>query len=190
MNLTIAAFGSTMGLNWDDYVDESGNYVPFRYYIYRGTSPTNMALYDSVSGSFNSYNDVNITTVFYYIIGVKKTGGCNTAKSDFVSYSNRKDNIGLIGVNEVLYGTINISPNPFIERTVLTIPNYYNSNKNAHIEITDITGKVVRIIELPDNQTSKITNYQISIEREDLRSGVYFVELKSDKIYRGKLIIE
>jgi len=182
MNLTIAAFGSTMGLNWDDYVDESGNYVPFRYYIYRGTSPNNMTLHDSVSGSFNSYNDINVFSVYYYIIGVKKTGGCNTTKSDFISFSNKKDNHEFIGINEVLYGTITVSPNPFSEFTTISIPNTQIICNNAEIIITDVTGKVVRIVKLTNNQTV--------IERGVLKAGVYFVKMRGYRLYRGKLIIE
>ncbi len=211
MNLTIAAFGSTMGLNWDDYVDESGVYVPFRYYIYRGTSPTNMTIIDSVSGSFNSYNDVNVFNVYYYLIGVKKTGGCNITRSaDFMSYSNKKDNIEFIGINEVSYGTIKVSPNPFSDFTTITIPNFNQSFAKSQLLVTDVTGKVVRMITNPfrhceggtteaisssqnqiaSNPAGSRNDAQIVIERGNLKPGVYFIEIKSDRTYRGKLVVE
>ncbi|MFH2095240.1 MAG: immunoglobulin domain-containing protein [Bacteroidota bacterium] len=60
INLVIAAFGSTMGLSWDYYEVEDGSFVPDKYYIYRGTTPSNLQLLDSISGSFNTYNDVNV----------------------------------------------------------------------------------------------------------------------------------
>lgn len=183
MNLTLSGLGSTMNLNWDDYIDESGSYVPFRYYIYRGTSPTNMTIHDSISGSFNYYNDLNVFSVYYYIIGVKKAVSCNTSKtSDFISFSNKKDNSAFIGITEVLYGTITVCPNPFSEFTTISIPNTQIIGNNAEIIITDITGKVVRI--------DKLTNYQTLIERGKLNAGVYFVEMRGNKLYRGKLIIE
>ena len=206
INLTIAAFGSTMGLNWDDYIDESGTYTPFRYYIYRGISPSSMVLHDSVSGSFNSYNDLNVFNVYYYKIGVKKTGGCNTTKSDFISFSNKKDNTPFIGINEVLCGAIKVSPNPFSEQTTIEIPNFKNSN--TQITISDITGKIVRTItnlnrhaelvsvspkspqQIATNLSGSRNDLQIVIERGNLKPGVYFIELRGDRVYRGKLIVE
>ncbi|MBU0489320.1 MAG: T9SS type A sorting domain-containing protein, partial [Bacteroidetes bacterium] len=181
MNLTIAAFGSTMGLNWDDYIDESGSFVPAKYYIYRGSAPDNMSLLDSISGSFNSYNDLNVFSVYYYIIGVKKNPPCNVNGSAY-SYSNQNDNSTFVGINTPTYGTITVSPNPFNESTIISIPNYQITNNNAEIKISDVTGKVVR--------TVKFTNNQTVIERGDLKVGIYFVELRGERIYRGKLIVE
>jgi hypothetical protein len=194
MNLTIAAFGSTMGLNWDDYVDESGQFVASKYFIYRGTSPSTMALYDSVSGSFTSYNDINIFNLYYYMIGVKKLGGCDNTKSDLVSYSNKKDNsfIG-IGDNLLNAGTIIISPNPMSNYTTLSIPNLQSAINPLAIKIIDITGKVVRVIyerELENIKINSSSNLQIQIERGDLVPGIYFVELKVDRVYRGKFVVE
>ena len=195
MNLTIAAFGSTMGLNWDDYVDESGNYAPFRYYIYRGTSPSTMALHDSVSGSFNSYNDINVFSVYYYMIGVKKSPPCNVNGSEY-SYSNQKDNSTLLGINTPTYGTITVSPNPFSEHTTITIPNFELQTSNSKLVLTDVTGKTVRTItnpQTPGNRSHLASGYndaQFVIERGNLKPGIYFVELRGDRVYRGKLIIE
>ncbi len=206
MNLVISSFGNTMGLMWDDYVDESGLYSPFRYYIYRGTSPSNMSLLDSVSGSFNSYNDVNVFNVYYYIIGVKKLGGCNTTKSNIVSYSNKKDNSTLLGINSATYSTITVSPNPFTESTTITIPNSLITN--YELKIIDITGKTVRTItnlnrhaelvsaspkspqQIATNLSGSRNDLQIVIERGNLKPGVYFIELRGDRVYRGKLIVE
>jgi len=195
MNLTIAAFGSTMGLNWDDYVDESGNYAPFRYYIYRGTSPSTMALHDSVSGSFNSYNDINVFSVYYYMIGVKKSPPCNVNGSEY-SYSNQKDNSTLLGINTPTYGTILVNPNPFSEYTAITIPNFELQTSNSKLVLTDVTGKTVRTItnpQTPCNRSHLASGYndaQFVIERGNLKPGIYFVELRGDRVYRGKLIVQ
>lgn len=184
VNLTIAAFGSTMGLNWDDYVDESGNYVPFRYYIYRGTSPINMTLHDSVSGSFNSYNDNNVYTVYYYMIGVKKSPPCNVTDSE-MSFSNKKDNSNFIGdveYNGYNLEALSIYPNPFKEST--TIKFYNPDNKTFLLTLTDSKGRVIR-------KTENVTGKEIIIERKDLKVGMYFMELKGEnKTYRGKIMIE
>ncbi|PKP22994.1 MAG: hypothetical protein CVU05_01455 [Bacteroidetes bacterium HGW-Bacteroidetes-21] len=199
MNLTIAAFGSTMGLSWTSYSDESGNFVPSLYYIYRGTSPTNMTFLASIPGTQTSYNDNNVFSVYYYIVGVMKTGGCNTGKSDMISFSNKKDNTDFIGIedNRFSAGTITISPNPMTTSATLEIPNWDIANgqwlkANSQLKIMDITGKVVRSEPLTSHLSgsSPDETAQINILRGDLKPGIYFVELKADRIYRGKLIVE
>ncbi len=191
MNLTIAANGNTMGLNWSHYIDESGTFVPSLYYIYRGTSPSNMQILASVPGTVNSYNDVNIFDVYYYMVGVEKASGCNTAKTPTYSYSNKKDNSSLVGINStsLLTGTILITPNPMTNTTTLTIPNFNNSNTSEPLQITDITGKVVLCISLSHMQIDS-NKAHLVIERGNLKSGIYFVELNAEKKYWGKLIIE
>ena len=47
------------------------------------------------------------------------------------------------------------------------------------LTITDISGKVTRII---DN----VTNSMIELERDNLSRGFYLIELRGDKIYQGK----
>ena len=202
MNLVISSFGSTMGLSWTAYEDESGLYHPGKYYIYRGTQPDNMQLLDSISASFISYNDNNVFDLYYYIIGVLKPGGCNVNKSTDISYSNKRDNSTFVGIynSEITQGTIIISPNPMSTSATLTIPNFEIRNPKSEkagsdfvLRISDLTGKVVRNIlidELLNLQITPSLNLQIKIERGDLKPGIYFVELKADRIFRGKLIVE
>ena len=219
MNLTIAANGSTMGLNWSHYIDNSGNFVPPLYYIYRGTNPSNMTLLTTVPGTVNSYNDVNIFDVYYYIVGVEKTDGCDPAKIPVYSFSNKKDNSSLVGINDIKTscGTILIFPNPVTTSATLTIPNFgfriskseTGTSSDFVLRISDLTGKVVRIVPINELNNHQITpssnlqieqssnhqikqssNHQIKIERGNLKPGVYFVELKADRIYRGKLVVE
>jgi hypothetical protein len=212
VNLVIGSAGSTMGLLWDDYVDESGNFTPYRYYIYRGTSPVNLTLYDSVPGTLNSYNDVNVFDVYYYMIGVKKAGGCNTSGIDeYIAYSNKKDNATLVNIssNEYATGTILISPNPMTDFATLTIPNLQSaisnpqsSNPQSAIKIIDVTGKVVRTEPLtPMLSGSSLSEYEasrsipdeparIKLLRGNLKPGIYFVELQTNRLYRAKLIVE
>lgn len=186
INLTIATFGSTMGLNWNDYIDESGVYVPTNYYIYRGDTASNMQLIDSVPGGTNSYNDNNVYVTYYYMVGVKKINGCNigTKANSSISFSNKKQNS--VGINDNYYNYISdIYPNPFSESTTITTPNISLSS-NIELSIIDVTGKVIRTIKYSE----KPLNNQIRIERGNLTPGVYLVELIADRTYRGKLIVE
>lgn len=177
MNLTIAAFGSTMGLNWDSYVDESGDYTPAKYYIYRGSSPTNMTLLDSISGSFNSYNDANVFDVYYYIIGVKKDPPCDIYGNGN-SFSNIKDNSTLVGIIEHSsnnHEALSIFPNPANDML------YFKSETTSPytVSIYDITGKLII--------------QQTSPEKIDVSkwpAGVYCYKIKDKENYNcGRLII-
>lgn len=192
VNLTIAASGTTMGLNWDDYVDESGSFVPFRYYIYKGLSADNLFLFDSVSGSFNSYNDVNVTDLYYYMIGVKKNSGCNLSRSTpLLAYSNKKNNSAFVNVPLLkdLSANLSISPNPMQERTTLHIQGVVAENLKSDLSLLDLSGKLVRTIER--SQFKMVSNgLEIEIERANLPQGIYIVELKGDYLYRGKLVVE
>lgn len=185
MNLTIAAFGNTMGLTWTHYIDESGSFTPLNYYIYRGTTPTNMQLLDSVPGTITSYNDNNVFVVYYYIIGVKSANACITAKSETISFSNKKDNSSFIGAVEYNGSgseALSIFPNPINENT--TVKFFNPVNEVFRMKITDPKGRVIR-------QSENITGNEIKIERKDLKSGVYFIEIKSaNRTFRGKIIVE
>ncbi len=185
MNLTIAAFGNTMGLTWTQYVDESGSFVPLNYYIYRGTTPTNMQLWDSVPGTITSYNDNNVFVVYYYIIGVKSASACNTAKNETISFSNKKDNSSFIGAVEFNGSdpeALKIYPNPINENT--TVKFFNPANDVFRMKLTDSKGRVIR-------QYENLTGNEIKIEKKDLKSGVYFIELTGEsKTYRGKVIVE
>lgn len=182
MNLIVSVFGSTMGLVWTEYETEDGSYIPDLYYIYKGPTPQTMSLLTTVSGSQNTYNDPNVFNFQYYLIGVSRD--CNTNQA----FSNKRDN-GLVGINTAsLTGTIFIAPNPMANTTTLTIPNF-NTKTTEPLQIMDITGKVVKIINI-SNVKFDNNKAEIVIERGDLKPGVYFVELKTDRTYRGKLIIE
>ncbi|MBI5220015.1 MAG: T9SS type A sorting domain-containing protein [Bacteroidia bacterium] len=182
MNLTVAVNGATMGLNWDDYVDESGQFIPGKFYIYRGTATDNLSLYDSISASFHSYNDYNVFSSYYYMIGVKKPGGCNMSKSiSDMTYSNKKQNFqnGIDEISNEYY--LKIYPNPFDKSTTV---NFENKKQNKYtITISDLTGKVTRLYK-------NITTDKLEIEKRDLKNGIYFIDITGDKIIRGKLIIE
>ena len=182
MNLVISVFGSTMGLVWTEYETEDGSYIPDQYYIYKGTTPQTMTLLTTVTGSQNTYNDVNVFDLQYYMIGAHRN--CNTDPA----YSNKRDN-GLVGINETsLIGTILIAPNPMLNTATLTIPNF-NTRIAEPLQIMDITGKVVKSISTSSDKFDN-NKTEIVIKKGELKPGVYFVELKADHTYRGKLIIE
>ncbi|MBU1721070.1 MAG: T9SS type A sorting domain-containing protein, partial [Bacteroidetes bacterium] len=182
MNLTIASFGSTMGLNWDTYVDESGQFVPSKYFIYRGSQPDEMALLDSVSGSFTSYNDVNIFDIYYYMIGVEKPNPCNANPlyPAEKSYSNNKRNFPEGYSDNIFVKNISIYPNPFTSQTTIS---FGKPITDYRILITDPTGKVV----FEDKNAS---GNKYVLQRGDLESGMYLLEITNEELrITRKLVI-
>jgi hypothetical protein len=181
MNLVVSVFGSTMGLSWSSYIDESGTFIPAMFYIFRGNQANNLQLYDSISSSFTSYNDNNITTQYYYAVAVKKSPACIGSKSNAsYSFSNIRDN-GLNGVGELsVNDQMSIFPNPFDNTTTIEFPNADNSEYS--MTVTDIMGKIV--------MEDKISSGSIFLNRNALESGMYFIELKGEKDFIGKLFIE
>jgi hypothetical protein len=79
---------------------------------------------------------------------------------------------------------VKIYPNPFIEYTIVSIGKAIELN-GTEIRVFDILGKEVMKI-------SNIHSYEIRIDRDDLRDGMYFYKLINNghEINTGKLIIE
>ncbi len=78
-------------------------------------------------------------------------------------------------------GNLKIYPNPFNNKTIIE---FYNpSNYPFRLILTDLSGKIVRMV---DNVTDSLCE----LDREGLSKGFYFIELQGEKIYRGKVLIE
>ena len=76
---------------------------------------------------------------------------------------------------------IKIYPNPLTNIATLEFPN--PENKIFTLILTDINGKRIRFVE-------NITDGKITIEKRNLRRGIYFIELKGNKTFRSKLLVE
>ncbi|MBI5219261.1 MAG: T9SS type A sorting domain-containing protein [Bacteroidia bacterium] len=188
--LTLGMVGPTISLDWGFYEDESNDFIPSQYLIYRGTDPDNFIKYDSVPGSQHYFNDENIFQIYYYKVGIEKPGGCSSgSKTNYtLSFSNKKDNAAFVGINtsSKLSDNIPIFPNPFTETTIIYIPvtsTLRQTQGSVTVCITDISGKIV--LEKED-----ITGSTYELKRGTLKSGVYFIEITGDKISRGKLIVQ
>jgi len=184
VNLIIGNSGSTMGLLWDDYVDESGGFIPYRYYIYKGTSPDNLQLFDSVPGTLNSYNDVNVYDVYYYMIGVKKLSGCGTSsRSALVAFSNKKDNSAIVNTltKSIEKNTFTVSPNPFSGSALVEWPSSFWVSEWT---VYDLAGHVVIKGLHQTNQNHFV------LDLSGIKAGMYFLELNHPNLIRTKLVLE
>ena len=76
---------------------------------------------------------------------------------------------------------ITIYPNPFNESTTILFSNPESDVFNLYI--TDLSGKLCRIV-------NDINTSEYVLERKNLEKGIYFIELRGPRTYRGKIIIE
>ena len=76
-------------------------------------------------------------------------------------------------INYIVY------PNPFSDYTTIR---FLNANPVQHIDLIDVNGRIVRII---DN----INRSSVTIHRENLTPGIYFIRIHSDDIYVKKVFI-
>gem|GEM_PF-568180 len=201
MFLFISASNNNMMLNWTEYYDESGMFIPTKYYIYRGTQPDNMVYLDTVNGFYANYVDSNIFSSYYYMVGTVKYPSC-PGFSD-TSYSNYVSNNVLVGINHAVEysGKLEIYPNPMTTSATLTIPNLEIRNQKSEkggssffeFRISDLTGRAVKSFsnkELMDIQINSSSGLKIQIERGELKPGIYFAEIITDRLYRVKFIVE
>lgn len=72
-----------------------------------------------------------------------------------------------------------VYPNPFSEFTTIRLTDVVQIQ---HVEIIDISGKVISTIE-------NINNNYVTIHRENLPGGIYFIRIHADGTYVTKVII-
>lgn len=84
--------------------------------------------------------------------------------------------------NELTEIKVTVQPNPFSDNTTLRFQN--DSNEQHRLELTDMSGKQVRLIE-------NIDGNEITINRNNLPQGIYMYRLTGEeKIASGKLVVQ
>jgi len=165
-------------LSWTFYEDESGVFIPDYYYIYRGTQPDNIALYDSVSAAFQDFTDEDAQAQHYYFVSVEKPNACvseSSAKTTGGPYSQSISNIddyespSAIEETNTSIEKISVYPNP--AHNQLTISNEQLVIES--IEITDITGK--KLLNVIASEAKQSFNIDIA----NLENGVYLIKIKT-----------
>jgi hypothetical protein len=176
-------------LDWDRYVGfDYGTYE-----IFRSDTTINFLSIDAMSSSTSTWSDPapGTATKFYRVAALRpepcyptETTGKKAEHGPFShSMSNIEDNRfdAASYVNDILTYTLNVYPNPFNETTILTFNN--PAGLSYTLYIMDLSGKTVRIV-------NDITTSKYVLERENLKEGFYFLELRGPKTYRGKIVVE
>ena len=177
------------------YIDEN-NQVGKLIGRFMTTDPdTNDAFtYTLVSGdgdddnlSFTLLSDLLIAADYFdyetknqYSIRIRSTDKAgNIIEGIFVIYIN--DLAEPTGMNFPTNQQIVVYPNPMRDVATLVFPN--PEGRKYTLIIMNLAGKVVQRIE-------DITTSSLQINRGDLEKGYYLIELKGNRVFRGKMIIE
>jgi|GEM_PF-1136573 len=195
MNLSILSGRGTTNVTllFNKYIDESSNYIPEYYYIYRGLDSNNLTKYDSISGLIGSnpvnYNFTNAQLNEYYQVIIRKNCAPATLKASSGPFSQSLSNLEDNRLQTSITGDLaerlglNIFPNPYNEQTTIS----YSLTETApvKIEVSNIIGvKVATLV----NTTQEAGAYNIKFSAE--KAGVYTVKVTIDKESIIKRIVQ
>ena len=185
--------GPASGGTWEagvfDYWDLAQNYIDLNGYVSYWNDEAKVPwIYNPNTQKMISYDNSQSMEIKVNYIKSMDLGG-----TMFWEFSGDRYGVLLNTVYETINSTtstienqnnwneLSIYPNPLNTSATITYPN--SENKVYNLTLTNINGKTVRKI-------NHITDNKIVIEKGSLPSGIYFIELKGDKIHRGKIIVE
>lgn len=193
MHLTVnLGTGYQHNLIWENYEG-----FPFgKYYIYRGNTPGNMLLIDSIQSTITTYTDtMSIPADVYYRITIKKQLSCTISgdmKDQTETYNTSVSNMEeyqILGVNDNAATSFGLSayPNPFSNSTniIYTLP------EKAHVNLVvlNILGEIVKKY-VDESQDAGNYNYSFSAKQLGYASGMYYLKLDVNSIVTVKKLIE
>ncbi len=178
-----------VNLSWNHY---EGFDVDW-YFIFRGKSLTSFDVYDSVqydptTTEKTDYNPLSPPDTSYYRIGVKapKTFYTDVKKAGSGPYSyslsNVEDNRAAMTRMRLLqYEGLKIYPNPMQHSATIR---FANPGGEAHsLYLRDMSGRTVRVID-------HIRSSEYILQKKELAAGLYFIELRGTKVFRGTVVIK
>jgi len=157
--------GNTWNLIWEAYE----GFTVSTYNVYRGSTPNNLQLIGTSSGSNTHYNDVTAPSGYlYYQVEVVSPNFCNPSKS----YNSSRSNIATNnpnGINESnnALNLFSIYPNPATDKLEISV------SQKSEIKILNAEGQILKSIKANDDPAS--------IDISGFASGVYFVKVKTEK---------
>lgn len=185
-----------INLNWQPYLVNGEEYIFRSIVIFRGTDSTKLSAIDTISAGIGSttYTDENppLNVNVYYRIAGEKEIPCNpynievkkASKGPFIhSLSNLEDNrLHSTAVSRInSESLLKIYPNPMI--TSSRIEWNSQNDQDCMVTIYDLRAKIVRSIPVKAN-----TGF-IILEKGDLESGCYIVEIKGSNTSYGRLLV-
>lgn len=199
MLMTIDTVGG-ITIDWNDYV----GLIYTEFYIHRGPDPLTLDsviyIIDTITNDMattNSWTDPmppTGDTTLYYMISIKLptivdilNNGKKSSSGPFSrSLSNIEDNRQQsTGIKENnVSNMLSIYPNPFSDQA--TINYQINTTSDVRLDVINLLGqKVLGIVD--QKQSSGIYNYEIN--KNQLESGIYFINLWVDNVPSTQKII-
>jgi hypothetical protein len=161
------------------------------YRVYRGRDPQNLVLIDSVNPSISVYEDFNKlnSDAFYQIEAI---GTESVSESDQLFQSRIKvssnyikslSNIVLNTYDSVLSpfenANLRIFPNPLVISSLISFP--FDPSQHFFLCIYDLLGNEV--------YKKNIDMGEFILQRGDLKSGIYILQINGKKIIQQKLMV-
>lgn len=174
MHLSInKGIGNTWNLIWGAYE----GFTVATYNVYRGSTPDDLVLIGTSSGSNTQYSDINAPSGdVYYQVEVVSPNSCNPSKSYNTSRSNISTNKAS-GLNENMYPKVLFSLYPNPSSAMITLTVNINVTDGYTLNIYNMAGTLVR--------TEKFFQAQQVVNLDFLNNGIYIAEVQS-KGYSGK----
>ena len=151
------------------------------YHLVSGTGDDDNAMFMVLGDMLMAAFKFDYETKDQYTVRVRSTdlGSNHIEKSFIVNIVDVAE--PAVGLDAVDAGSVKAYPNPFRQSTTIRFHN--PARESYRLVLTDLSGKVCRIME-------DITTSHYVLKRENLRKGLYFLELRGSETYRGKLLIE
>ena len=127
----------------DPYWDESGIYIPSKYYILIDSlNNGSLHIIDSIDAVFNSYTVVSPFTGATYVVGVAFPWACGGSKTSFsqMSFSNKSDVVTGIHANATQEVSVSIFPNP--STGIFTV----QGDGVLKVDVSDLLGRIILTI--------------------------------------------
>ncbi|MEL7020541.1 MAG: T9SS type A sorting domain-containing protein [Bacteroidota bacterium] len=153
--------------NGSSDTNESVGFVSFKV-AQQADNPPN-AMIENRAAVYLGYDAQRLTNIVLHTVGEEDL-------TEYVEISTSTSEVFVPGV------AVNIYPNPFVESATIELEGI--SIHNGTFEILDITGRVVR--------TQRFSGNQVTVQRADLTSGLYFYQLSGDgrRINNGKIFVQ
>lgn len=187
LHLTVnLGINQTVNLIWDKYE----GFPYYSYYVYRHIDTGGWQILDTLPSTVWTYVDNPGTSgKFTYVVTVAKSDSCFSTSIDKAlggPYSHSISNLDETSIPiaiakiwaEPSFG-IFIYPNPANDKINLEFDN--ENNKVYILKILNVTGQEVLL-------QDEIKTDKIIIDTKNLKHGYYILELKGEKIFRGKFV--
>lgn len=177
-----------INLSWNGYT----GYEFTNFKIYRGTTYSSMQEFRLVPNFNQSATDTDpLSGTSYYQIGAERDPPCNPSgarKSETEMYIQSFSNIVEIELEATGYSELNskafelsLIPNPVKDFATIVFEN--SEGREYDLYIRDVAGRTVRVVK-------GISSSEFELSRGALENGIYFIELRGSRTFRGRMILQ